>query len=69
LDIPRLKLIEKECQLALLVDGKIDCMLQVLEALGLDLVAVTEVDDELAIMAPLASTQALLESNQVLGTA
>ena len=46
MDIPRLKLIEKECQLALLVDGKVDCMLQVLEALDLDLVAVAEVDDE-----------------------
>jgi hypothetical protein len=32
--------------LALLVDGKVDCMLQVLEALDLDLVAVTEVDHE-----------------------
>jgi hypothetical protein len=46
LDIPRLKLVEKECQLALLVDGKVDCMLQVLEALDLDLVAVAEVDYE-----------------------
>ena len=30
--------------MALLVDGKVDCMLQVLEALDLDLVAVAEVD-------------------------
>jgi hypothetical protein len=39
-------LVEKECQLALLVDGKVDCMLQVLQALVLDLVAFTEVDHD-----------------------
>jgi hypothetical protein len=43
LDIPHLKLVEKECQLVLLVDGKIGYVFQVLEAFGLDLVAVAEV--------------------------
>ncbi len=46
LDIPRLKLVEKECQLVLLVDGKINCVFQVLEAFDLDLVAVAEVNKE-----------------------
>ena len=44
LDIPHLKLVEKECQLVLLVDGKISCVFQVLEAFDLDLVAVAEVN-------------------------
>ena len=39
-------MVEKECQLALLVDGNVDCVFQVLEAFNLDLVAVAPVNKE-----------------------
>jgi hypothetical protein len=53
LDIPHLILVEKECQLVLVVDGKIGCMFQVVEAFDLDLVAVAEVKKERLFLAQL----------------